>query len=576
MNYTLYESIYSHCDVEGLKLIKSLPEEKYSFVLLIGINEDKKNKFYQEILKQSKLATQDEPEGNEKELEQFLVVDQKGAGFYIDETSSDNKIIWCNTENITVNNFKDHLIYLRNIARYCSKIILFIEYTDNSRIIKCENFLNELLLPQSQFEDIDLLLCIDMVNPSLNFTKNKNNISENHFKNLKSITRNFNIEYLENEDDDLDTSCLLTQLQPNQLTKDLRKVSCAKFLESIDEPPIKAAPIVNNEPTGFFQEEDFDRELGLNLNPDNAENYNENQNYSIETKESSSSDYYDEKKKNFLNYLSDYCKSETELENWKTSKISEIKKEKEVIMKVYEERKKFFSIHKDIKTFLQDHKLEITEYKKRSSENNESLINYCIEKFKDSFPEHEISDNSIQLSLSKIVKDFIYNDVDIILNNIDSNLKKIIDNAKEQFIDHMKNFKYAPYKYEIDLLFERCKAEWFTTLNESCLILKAECNKTLEIRIEEMEAHLRTIKSQIHELNFKIMECIYCDYLGSMNIENENDIQFICIDDLKGNVMDSNVHCSHCGERFKAIEFKYKNYEFEIDAGTSKVKRIQE
>ena len=222
MNYTLYESIYSHCDVEGLKLIKSLPEEKYSFVLLIGINEDKKNKFYQEILKQSKLATQDEPEGNEKELEQFLVVDQKGAGFYIDETSSDNKIIWCNTENITVNNFKDHLIYLRNIARYCSKIILFIEYTDNSRIIKCENFLNELLLPQSQFEDIDLLLCIDMVNPSLNFTKNKNNISENHFKNLKSITRNFNIEYLENEDDDLDTSCLLTQLKPNQLTKDLR------------------------------------------------------------------------------------------------------------------------------------------------------------------------------------------------------------------------------------------------------------------------------------------------------------------------------------------------------------------
>lgn len=572
MNHNLYESIYSDCNIEGLKIIRSLPEEKYSFVLLIGINEDKKNYFYQEILNQSKLETANSSEENEIILES-TIIDQKGAYFCIDEVSSENNIIWCNTENIMKNNYKDHLVYLKNIAKYCSKIILFTEYTDNYRILRCENFLNELLVPHSLFEDIDILLCIDMVNPSLNMTKNKNNIEINHFKILKSITKNFNIEYIENDDDDLDTSCLFRHLRNSQLASNLKKTSFANFLENIDEPPLEATKIFDTRLTQTF-EEDINERLGLNLKSDYIDKYNESQNHSKHTEESTISDYYNQKEKNYLNYLNDHCKSEKDLENWKLSKENGISEEKEVLMKVYKERKNFFNIQKDLKTFLEMKKVEISEYKKRSSENIESLIKYCLAIFQNSFFENQIPDNLFHPSLSKIVKDFIYSDVENTLNNNDLILQQIIDGAIKDFKMLLGKFKSEPYNYDVDSKFETYKKDWSISIDKNCSVLKNECNKTLEIRIEEMEILLETIKSNVHHLDFNVMECINCCYFGSMY--SLDDIQSISMELFKTDFKDAFVYCSKCDMISKVIDFKNRKYEFEIDSSTNKVKRIRQ
>ena len=570
MNTTLYESIYSYPNPEGLKIIKSLPVEEYSFVLLIGINEDKKNKFYQEILKQSKLSNSNSLDANEMEIEESSIMDQKGACFCIDKTSLENKIIWCNTENIPNNNFKDHLVYLKNIAKYCSKIILFIEYTHNSKLVQCDTFLNELLIPQSNFKDIDLLLCIDMANPSLNSRKYKQSINSDYFKTLKSLTQNFKIQYLD-DDNDLDTSQLLQQLRDSPLTSNLKKASFSNFLDIIDEPPIKIVKENFNIPC---KEEDIDKILSLDSKPNiNIENA-ESQIHIVDKEVATPLDYYDEKMKNYLNYLSDYCNSEKELENWKSSKEDKIRQEMEVILKVYEEQKKYLSIKKDFEIFLQTNKVKITEDKIKSSQNIESIINKLIKEFQNSFPSYKISENLMNSRLSKTVKDFIYNDVEIIIINRDSNLKKIINRASEDFSQLLKNFKNKPYKFDLDKLFKKRKEEWFRSLKESCSILITECTETLEIRIAEMEKLVRTIKSQIPELDFRIMECIMCSYLGSM--KSANGIDFITINDLNTEIMDQNIRCDQCWREFKAIDIVGKDYEFEIDSRTNAIKSIRQ
>ena len=563
MEYTIYKTYFSGPEQESITKIRDSAEFTHRFITLLGSNEVLKDQFYQKIFETTKKIQApgfcDEIEEKDTNLPEF-----KGAKIFFDD-ATEEKAIWCNTEDIKTKELNVSSIALRNLIKYSSKIIFFIEFSDYGKLKQSESILLEILNDKDLILDLEVLVCINIISARFKLETLKENISQNYFKDLNLFSKNLKFEFIKYSDDDTDALEFFNESWIAEVKRCSKKIDLTNFFKDIKctEDDLRTQSIAQ----AIDIPSNIDEILGLPAQKENIEknpDIEELENEKTEPeKQETNLSYYQVIENNFENYVNNNCLSKTDLENWKNSKEEEINKELEIIKKIYQKRLNFFKTEERFKNFLSNNKIEVCNYIPDNRNDSESKIKYWVNQFISKKCGNHDQKDQLYVALSKIAKEFLYTVVENSLNESSNYLEKYLTEIKDDCIQLIKEFKSAPYKVEVDSDFCKLKQKWQKNNMMKYYAKEIESCETLNKRIEEFSTLLNTIKSQIPELNFKVMSCIKCGKLGTM--KSENNVNFISLKELDTDGQSRKIKCESCRKEFEAIEFKGKNYHFDID-----------
>ena len=568
MEYTIYKTYLSNPEAELILKVRESSEYTNGFITLLGSDEVLKDKFYQKIFEtaqkskalKSHEVNEDKSRVNETNLPNF-----KGAKILFDYTTEE-KTIWCNTEDLTTNKLKESCVALRNLIKYSSKIILFIEFSDYAKLKSCEAIFSEILNHKDLIEDLEILVCIKIISARWKLEKIRQDINQNYFKDLRMAPNNLKFEFIKySYDDDADDFEFFNESWISGVKRCSKKLDFSKFFEEINYPEINDK--LRGKVLAMDTSSDINEILGLSANRDITENNPDIQKLEKgkhkSQKQEANLSYHQVMETNFENYVNDNCLTKNDLESWKASKEEEINKELEIIKRIYQKRLSFFETEERFKKFLNKNKIEICNHIPASGNDYESKIEYWV----NSFIEIESNNHSLQRqinhTLCKIAKEFLYTVVEKLINESNAYLEKYLSKINDECIQLIKEFKSAPYKVEVEYEFTKLKRKWQDNLMMKSYARENESRGTLNKRIEEHRTLINSIKSQIPALDFKVMNCIKCAKLGTMR--SEDHIDFITLDELNTDAKSRKINCVSCKVKFRAIDFKGKIYHFDID-----------
>lgn len=591
MQKTLYSSSDSNPNEELVSMIKSFQGE-YFLGLLVGMSGTPKNIFYQNLkantLKESEKTTKSSNEVRKSIIQQSTKPCRlhKGAEIFIEESKNSNKRMWCNTDCIRNFGSIDDYTYIRNIAKYSSVIICFLEYNNENEIKDSIKFFSSLCETERNNEKI---FCIKITSPDIKLHQSLN--TDLKFELYKSyqykvLPKTFTIGY---ENGELNTkSCLneLFKLQNSTLKSPLL-LKPKDFFKTIEETAqnnsIKKQKIAESlilKTKEIENKEKIAAETRTNPDSINSTNFSHNCiedsksliedeqknnsfssfNTSNDTNPKFENSLNEEISKSYLSIIDTYTTVKS-LDSWYRTKMLEFKNEEDMIEKVYNKKYQELDLEYKFKEFLLENKVKICNLRASNGSTIESTLNSIFEKFykKKSSPSQ---------ALINIAKKFLYDEIDIMSNVSVLNFNLVIDELKKSVADMISCFKKDPYKYRIDEKFRDLKNQYSINIFKD-QALADENFKKLNRRIDEFESTIRCIKKSAPALNLSLLYCFYCNAKGI----NDNSSRWgsrtkeLKIDDIGKEEIENKIFsCINCQNSYIGSDLLNSSYDFQMNS----------
>lgn len=267
MSQVLFEDPLSNPNKGILSYIQNLDSNKYIFILLVGMNDNPKTEFFNNIVKSSNIETNNkESSAYSKSLDQASKNDlpPKAAELYIEE----DKKIWCNTKDLTSPNLSADKLYIKELAKNSSRVVFFIELNSINGLRDCEIYLDYIMDNNMKYY-LDLLICVSIVKPSLSPHLIENSMNSNYYSKLKQDLKCFQLLIIPYPGLDVYNSDYSNEF--NNLKRDICKNptifepnTFLKFYSNKNnKEPQKAKQTIPNQNLKINNEENLNKLLGL-------------------------------------------------------------------------------------------------------------------------------------------------------------------------------------------------------------------------------------------------------------------------------------------------------------------------